>query len=53
MACRPSCWGAGVRLAKVATLTVEHVQQCAGRWVIVDLYCRHLLLLANNSFVAA
>ena len=29
--------GAGLRRSEVDSLTYEHIQQCEGRWVIVDL----------------
>jgi integrase/recombinase XerD len=33
--------GAGLRRSEVAALTVEHMQQRDGRWVIVDLLGKH------------
>lgn len=33
--------GAGLRRSEVAALTVEHIQQREGRWVIVDLVGKH------------
>ena len=33
--------GAGLRRGEVAALTVEHIQQRDGRWVIVDLLGKH------------
>jgi integrase len=33
--------GAGLRRSEVAALTVEHIQQRDGRWVIVDLLGKH------------
>ena len=41
--------GCGLRRAEACALTVEHVQQREGRWVIVDLIGKHGRVLSSQS----